>query len=120
MILKIPKILDQLVFEELIYLYNKNDNVLVSLPKEISSKDIKSMTSFLLIQKYGDLRNILLADLVEHDNFPNDFLEKVFHTGDTGCRVAICLKKNIPDNIFTLCLQFNDNNVKDHMKDKMR
>jgi hypothetical protein len=116
--LNIPKHLNQLTFENLSHTYNSNDDVIIILPQNISLEEMREMALFLLSQAHSDLRNLLLADLVEADNFPCDLIEDVFSSGDTGCRVAVCLRNDLSDRLTDLCFQSNDENVLSHLTHK--
>jgi hypothetical protein len=113
--LNIPKHLNQIIFENISQTYSNNDDVIILLPQKLSPEEIREITLFLLSQVYNDLRNILLADLVEADNFPSDLIEDVFISGDTGCRVAVCLRNDLSEHLIDLCFQSNDENVLSHL-----
>lgn len=115
--LHIPRTLEQTAFDRMSHKFEEAEDVSILLPLNLSVDELKKLASFLLIQKSGDLRNLLLADLVEYSEFPVELLGEVFNKGDVGCRVAISLKSNLPRNVEELCANSTEVDVREHYQD---
>jgi len=112
--LKVPRVLDQSAFDGLCRKFVTNSDVSISLPQCLSVSEIQELVLFLLGQDSNDLRNLLLADMVEDSAFPGNLLEEVFHKGDIGCRVAVSLRDDLSPQLEYLCSQSPEEDVRSH------
>lgn len=112
--LNVPRVLNQALFERLSSHFANTQNITLSLDADLSVDEIRDLVLFLLRQEPGDLRNLLLADLVEYQNFPADLIEDVFYKGDISCRVAISLRDDLSPHLEELCAHAAEADVRNH------
>lgn len=45
-------------------------------------------------------------------------MQLIFDKGDKGCKVAICLNKNLPHKLQEHCQRSNDRDIKEHFQQR--
>jgi len=86
----------------------------IALIIDISAENLYAVLVKLLNILPNNLAFCILADLVERDDFPVDLLGEVYDKGNKACKVAVCLRDNLPLEIMKLCETTDDLDVREH------
>lgn len=101
-------------YEALRRKYAKNKNASISLPTDLSVTEIRDLVNLILHQPLDIFGYVLLADMAESPLLPLDLLEEIYQKGDVGCRVAIALRDDLPEQLKILCMASPEDTVREH------
>jgi hypothetical protein len=73
-----------------------------------------ALMRFLLSKIPSNLALGALCDLAEWPGVPTDLLTRVFDQGDTGCKVAVCLRDDLTPALQEKCRNSPDTEVREH------
>lgn len=96
-------------------IWHHNDDVIICAQSNLLPYEI----SFLFWKwsvhvDCSSLARAVLSKLVEHDSFPQELLVEAFSIGDTGTKVAVCLKDYLSSEVKSLCSNSSDEEVIAH------
>lgn len=90
----------------------------IDLSINIVTENLYSIVLILINRLPNKFASLILAELVEREDFPSTLLSEVFDKGDKACRVAICLRDNLPSEIIEKCEIADDIDVYKHYSQK--
>ena len=103
-------------YHELSELWKANDDVSIDYPLWSSSYDIESISLKLLEKIPDEFSFVILEYIAELNNTPSNILEEILLSGDAACKVAVCLRSNLSDELRLICDQSDDPNIISHIK----
>lgn len=75
----------------------------IELITKVNASDTALVVPKLIEELPKELANYILADLLELPDFPIKYLREIYEKGDKGCKVSICLRQDIPQEITIMC-----------------
>lgn len=82
------------------------------------SPDTAAIICDFLLHKKEDFALHILSELIESTVVNTDTAKKIFIEGTTACKVAICLKDDLDEELMRLCSSCEDPDVKSHFLKK--
>ena len=86
----------------------------IVLPRKMSDSERNALIRFLLSKIPDSLALGALCELAERPGVPPDLLIRVFDEGDTGCKIAVCLRDDLTAEIKEKCRSASDPDVREH------
>ena len=66
----------------------------------------------------NDLAYSILSEIAAYENLNEELMQLIFEKGDKGCKVAICLNKNLPHKLQEHCKRSSDGDIKEHFQQR--
>jgi hypothetical protein len=101
-------------FEELSRQWDSTRDAEILLPPKITDAERDALIVFLLSKAPNPLALGALCDLAEWPGVPADLLARVFHQGDSACKVAVCLRDDLTPELAEKCRASADVDVREH------
>ena len=113
--LEIPKRITGKAFAQLSKEWSMSPDILLVLPNFTSSEEVQLLAIQVLDKLPDDLANTILCELAEIKITPPQVLDQIFENGDTACRVAVCLRSDLTEEMYQKCKRSDDPNVQQHI-----
>jgi hypothetical protein len=99
-------------FTKLSKIWETSENILLRL--DIEQVDAKLVIKYLLGKLPNDLAYSIMSEIAEFENLDDELMRLIYRAGDTSCKVAICLRDDLPQDLNMCCEQSDDINVREH------
>lgn len=96
--------------------WSKSNDMIIEMDISISKLD--DCVLLLLSKLPNNFACLLLSEIVENYEMNETQLSDIFLNGDVGCKVSVCLKPNLTDNIQQLCRNSGNKDVVEHFEQK--
>ena len=83
---------------------------------EFSLEQLNSLCVFLLNQKDDEFALDILSNLSENEDLNLEICKEIFRKGNISCKVAICLRKDLDDELKFICSNSNIIEVREHYR----
>ncbi len=103
-------------FEKLSKTWETSSNIAIRL--DVEQTDVEPIVKELLGKLPNDLAYCIMSEIAEFEHLEAELMRLIYNTGDTGCKVAICLRDDLPQDLKKCCEQSNDINVQQHRDNK--
>lgn len=103
-------------FEKLSKTWEISSNIAIRL--DVEQTDVGPIVKELLGKLPNDLAYCIMSEIAEFKHLDDELMRLIYNTGDTGCKVAICLRDDLPQDLKKRCEQSNDINVQQHRDNK--
>lgn len=103
-------------FEKLSKTWETSSNIAIRL--DIEQVDVEPIVKELLGKLPNDLAYCIMSEIAEFEHLDAELMWLIYNTGDTGCKVAICLRDDLPQALKKCCEQSNDINIQQHHDNK--
>lgn len=116
------KILIKKRFSEELYIKNKklwesSSNAYIEL-EQMTSEELSYLCKALIEKIPDPFSFLILSEIVEDEYLPLDLVREVFIKGDISCKVAVCLRNNLNEELSILCANSTEEIVKEHFNQK--
>jgi len=108
------KIVDD--FKRLSDIWDTSTNITLRI--DIKPQDFDLVVRSLISYLPNDLAYSILSEIAAHENLNEELMQLIFDKGDKGCKVAICLNKNLPHKLQEHCQRSNDRDIKEHFQQR--
>lgn len=99
-------------FEELSYVWDTSTNI--SLHLDIQIPDFELIVTELLKKPLNDLAYSILAEIAEKSGLDERLMRLIYEQGDKACKVAICLRNDLPIDLKVKCAHSDDADIREH------
>lgn len=113
--IRIPRQLNEFIFENLKTAWVKSENVSLVMPSKLSLNEIKSLFLFFEAHLRDEFTSVIMSELAEMNEVPIAFLERIFDQVDIGTQVTISLRSDISDSLLQKCLSSSYPEVLSHV-----
>ena len=103
-------------FEKLSNIWLASETIFLRL--DIKPSDIEIIINELLEKLPNDLAYSILSEIAAYENLNEELMQLIFDKGDKGCKVAICLNKNLPHKLQEHCKRSSDRDIKEHFQQR--
>ena len=103
-------------FKRLSDIWDSSNNITLSL--NIRQKDFDFVVRRLITSLPNDLAYSIMSEIAECENLNEELMQLIYDKGDKGCKVAICLNKNLSQELQKYCEQSNDVDIKEHYQQR--
>ena len=105
-------------FERLSNIWTTSENIFLCL--DIKQSDIEFITNELLKKLPNDLAYSIMSELAETEGLDDNLMRLIYENGDKGCKVAICLRDDLAQELRDCCERSDDIDIRDHYMQKMK
>lgn len=102
-------------YNELKKEWEKAANAFISI-NESSAEKINDLCIFLLNKTDDDFALDVLSELSESENINIEICKEIFRKGDVSCKVAVCLRNDLDDELKSICLDSDIMEVREHYR----
>lgn len=95
-------------------LWDNSKNASYRIPPDLSGDEVLNYLKFLIPHISHPLWSGVLADLAERKISDWGILQDIYVKGDVGCKVAVCLRHDIPIEFLQQCLKSEIEEVIEH------
>ena len=103
-------------FKRLSDIWDSSNNITLSL--NIRQQDFDFVVRRLITSLPNDLAYSIMSEIAECENLNEELMQLIYEKGDKGCKVAICLNKNLSQELQNYCEQSNDVDIKEHYQQR--
>ncbi|MFP3765054.1 hypothetical protein [Prevotella intermedia] len=103
-------------FKRLSNIWNTSNNITLRL--NIRQQDFDFVVRSLIKYLPNDLAYTIMSEIAECENLNEELMQLIYDKGDKGCKVAICLNKNLSQELQKCCKQSNDIDIKEHYQQR--
>lgn len=102
-------------YRELAKIWDKERHISLSLEPNLSEVQLSAIADLAIASPKLELSRVLLGELAEHQNCAIELLTRLFDANDPAVRVAIALRRDIPESLLEKILDCNDECVIEHV-----
>jgi len=103
-------------FKRLSNIWNTSNNITLRL--NIRQQDFDFVVRSLIKYLPNDLAYSIMSEIAECENLNEELMQLIYDKGDKGCKVAICLNKNLSQELQKFYKQSNDIDIKEHYQQR--
>ena len=103
-------------FKRLSNIWNTSNNITLRL--NIRQQDFDFVVRYLISYLPNDLAYSIMSEIAECENSDEELMRLIYDKGDKGCKVAICLNKNLSQELQKCCKLSNDIDIKEHYQQR--
>ena len=103
-------------FKRLSNIWNTSNNITLRL--NIRQQDFDFVVRYLISYLPNDLAYSIMSEIAECENLDEELMRLIYDKGDKGCKVAICLNKNLSQELQKCCKLSNDIDIKEHYQQR--
>ncbi len=104
-------------FKKLSNIWNSSNNITLRL--NIKERDFGLVVQILIKYLPNELAYSIMSEIAEYENLDKELMQLIYDKGDKGCKVAICLNKNLGQELQECCKQSIDIDVKEHYQQRL-
>ena len=99
-------------FKRLSNIWDSTENITLQL--DIKQSETKTVVRALTSYLPNDLAYSIMSEIAENEKLDDDLMQLIFEKGDKGCKIAICLHEDLPQELKERCVQSADIDIKEH------
>lgn len=99
-------------FKRLSGIWDSTENITLQL--DIKQSEAKTVVRALTSCLPNDLAYSIMSEIAENEKLDDDLMQLIFEKGDKGCKIAICLHEDLPQELKERCVQSADIDIKEH------
>jgi hypothetical protein len=99
-------------FKRLSDIWDSTENITLQL--DIKQSETKTVVRALTSCLPNDLAYSIMSEIAENEKLDDDLMQLIFEKGDKGCKIAICLHEDLPQELKERCVQSADIDIKEH------
>ena len=92
----------------------------IGLSLSIAPEECTIVVHELVKRLPADIAFSILSELAEDENLEESLVRLIFEKGDKGCKMAIAMRKNLPEDIVEQFRHATDSDIKEHFMLKQK
>lgn len=113
--IKVKGKINESSYDNMVSIWRKHKDVIIQIEK-FASDELVNNIAFLLKRTSEKFASVLLSDIASQKNLTLQQLKEIFLKGDVSCKVSICLRDDLDNELRLWCTNSSEQIVSEHYK----